>query len=1027
MRLSDLPIDKPVATVMLLVCLMVLGGVSIARLPVDFMPSVKAPRLDVEVPFPGSHPLEALREVGEPLEDELALVPGVKRLRTTARAGRVEVEIEARWSINVELLRLEAREAVERARPNLPDGVGHIRVEEDQGELGSGSILQGRISAQGGGLDESWELLDKHIRRPLERVRGVARVDLYGIEQQQVRIDLDFDALERHGVEAAEVLARVQEANRDLDLGAVRAQARRFDVRAANRLVDVETIADLDLRPGVRVGDVARVHRDQPTLDYGRHLNRRFAVGIDVYREPTANTVETVQRLLQRVEQIQDDPQLEGISLLVWQNAGEEILGSLRGLRNAGLQGGVLAVLVLFVFLRSPRRTLIVAVAIPFSLVTACGAMFLLGSQFNVLTLLGLMLGVGMLVDNAVVVIENIDRLQGEGLPPREAARQGVRQVALAVLASTATTVIVWSWLLVTEKSPLTIYMSDVALTICLTVVCSLVLSVTFIPLVAARLRPEDAAQPGWVLRRLAPAYQRLLGWTLRHRALTLLTLVLLAASAAVPITQIEKQGRPRMRQRAVRIHYEVHDPASKEVLEGYVDRVEAWIDARRDELGYEDMYSWFSEGRGTMTMLYLPRDRTSEEAVAALRAKLNGQLPRLAGVSLSLGDDDWRSGGGDGGRRRVSVALHGDDPDQLEQWTWRLQARLEETPGALEVRGPSSRGQREVRVRVDPEQARALGVPPQRVARAVGFAFRGRRLSRLRGADAELEMVLGLPADSRLGLADLLALRIPGDAGQVVPLASLARLELTRTPPEIKRTDRETTTWVSVEFDPDALNTEQAQARVEAQLAGFTLPEGYRWDFGSWGRERKDILGTMLSGVSLSMLVVMLLMAALFESLTQPLAIVITLPLAFFGGFWALWLGGYELDAVAFIGVIILIGIVVNNGIVMVDHVNALRRAGAERVDALREGCGHRLRPVLMTAISTVCGLIPLALSGPTVAGAYIDSLGVAVIGGLATSTVFTLIGLPVWYATVEDIGALALRALPRPTRSGTSRAPAR
>ncbi len=270
----------------------------------------------------------------------------------------------------------------------------------------------------------------------------------------------------------------------------------------------------------------------EPRLDYGRHLDGSFAVGIDVYKEPSANTIEVVESALERIDKIKSDPQLEGINLLVWENQAQAIRNSLTGLRNAGIYGGILAVLVLHFFLRRFRTTLIVATAIPFSLLVTCGAMYALGSQFNVLTLLGLMLGVGMLVDNAVVVIENIHRYEGMGHPAPVAARLGSRQVALAVVASTATSIFVWSWLFVSERDVMVTIFSEVALTICLAVACSLLISLTFIPLAAARFAPAEEPKPGIVVRKIVPAYRRALDWTLDHR---LVTLFCLFASPAQP------------------------------------------------------------------------------------------------------------------------------------------------------------------------------------------------------------------------------------------------------------------------------------------------------------------------------------------------------------------------------------------------------------------------------------------------------------------------------------------------------------
>jgi HAE1 family hydrophobic/amphiphilic exporter-1 len=275
----------------------------------------------------------------------------------------------------------------------------------------------------------------------------------------------------------------------------------------------------------------------------------------------------------------------------------------------------------------------------------------------------------------------------------------------------------------------------------------------------------------------------------------------------------------------------------------------------------------------------------------------------------------------------------------------------------------------------------------------------------------------MGLPEENQPGMAALADLPIPipgGDEGETVKLSAVAQIVEARTPPDIVRIDRKTTRWVTVEFDEDAVTTEVARQRVEERMAGLRLPDGYAWDWGRHWHDENESLKVMGRGIAISLIVVLLLMAALFESFSQPLAILITLPLAFFGAIWAIWLLGFQFDPMVLIGSIILIGIVVNNGIVMVDHVNSLRREGKERVEALIEGCGDRLRPVLMTVITTVCGLAPLSISQFTVAGVFVDSMAVTMIGGLISSTIFTLIALPVWYTTIEDVASVAARTLP-------------
>jgi HAE1 family hydrophobic/amphiphilic exporter-1 len=1022
-RLTDLPLDRPVATVMLLVCLTVMGAVAVVYLPLGFLPVVQEPEIDIFVPFPGSHPLEGLRDVVRPIEEEIAAIPGVKKIYGWSNPGNAGAEALFEWGVDPKIKVMEVRDAVERARAHMPPGIGHIRVEGDTDGPGA-SILGGRISAKRD-LSESWELLDRRIRRPLERIRGVASVQIYGVDPLEVRIDLDLAALKQHGIDVGGLIGRIDAANFDMDLGAVRGDSLRYDVRTAARFRDVETIRDLAIgQEGLRLRDVADVAIREPLLTRGRHLNRDFAIGFDVTKEATANTVETVNKLMAKIDEIGRDPELGGVNIVIWENQGEEILNSLRGLRNAGIFGGFLAIGVLYLFLRRLGTTLIVAVAIPFSLLVTCGVMFLLGMEFNVLTMLGLMLGVGMLVDNAVVVIENIYRLQAKGVEPDRAARMGTRQVALAVLAATATTLIVWSWLLIIEPDQMQIYIGAVAATICIAVVCSLLISLTFIPLASARLVSGKPIKPGFFIQQMQPRYRAVLRWTLDHRLVTLVTLLLLAGSAAIPISLIEKTGEPRQQRREVLLMYQVADASTMEVLEGHVNVVEDWLEANREDLGIDDVYSWFSEeNNGCQTRVYLPMGKNTQKGFSDLEEKLRNGLPTIAGVEIDIGNQRDRHRGPQRGGI-VRVAVHGEDPEFLQEIALDIEERFRELDHIEEIWGPSLVGRREVRVMIDPDRARTLGIDPQRVADTVSFAFRGRRLRRFHGERGEIEVLIGLPETARPGLAAVKDLQVPRGDGDFIALGAVAEVVMGRTPAHLNRVDRKTTAWVTLQFDDDATTTQKVRKEMETKLAGLHLPSGYAWNWGETEWRDDEALVIMRNGVLISICVVLLLMAALFESISQPLAILITLPLALFGAFWTLWLGGFVFEVLGFIGVIILIGLVVNNGIVMVDHVNALRREGKARAEALIEGCGDRLRPVLMTVITTVVGLIPLAVSEFTVAGVYIQSMAAAMIGGLISSTLFTLIALPVWYTAVEDFSALLLGLFPVGAKSRTARA---
>jgi HAE1 family hydrophobic/amphiphilic exporter-1 len=1040
MRLSDLAIDRPITTIMFLVSLMILGLVAVFRLPMGFLPSIERPRVHVEVPFTGGHPLEILREIVEPLEDEVALVPGVLLIESEARVGSARVSAEFSLWDDMAVRRLELRDAVDRARPKLPEGIGDVTVRSGWGGDETEVVFQGRISAERD-LSMEWDLIEQRITRRLERVPGVAQVEFDGIEPPRVRIDLDLEALRRHRIGGERVAAAVEAANRGLALGVIRGPALRFDVRDASRPTSGAEIASIPIPDtALRVGDVATVTYAPPRLSYARTLNRQPAIGFDVFKDSSANTVEVVDGLRAEIGRINEDPYLEGLRVLVFLDQGEQIRASLQGMIKSGIFGGLLATIVLFGFLRRLSVTLVLAVAIPFSLIVTSGMLYMLGMELNVLTLLGLMLGVGMLVDNAVVVVENIHRLEQKGHDRRHAARNGAGNVALAVTAATATTVLVWSWLLVSEPGELRTYMGSVAFTMSLSVVCSLIVSLTFIPLVAARYLPPKKSSPGPFQRLLIPLYARALRLTLRHRLASLAALLLLASTALLPFGTWDAIARgfgyegkiwPYQRMEIkpdrsepplwVPISYQFREAMTLERMADVVDRVEESVEPLMSELHIENIYSFYTEERGwAVTRLYLEPAFASEQHATAVRNTVQPLLPEVPGVNLTTRERNfWRHRGG-GNETRVMVAFHGSEPESVGVVASSVREFLEPLlDQATEIITPERGGRQEARIVVQPDRIRNAGTTPGAIAGAVGGAFRGRMLSRLHTPSGERDVFITVPDSEDLGFADLENVPIEIEGGSNVPLSALAGIEIATTPETVRRENQRVTSWLMAVF-PNTITTPEAQALIGEKLAGYALPNGITWDFGERGRFRDDTLSTMGRGVLLSLIIVVLLLAAMFESVTQPLAIIITFPFAFFGGVWSIWFWSASLDLVGFMGVIILIGIVVNNGIVLVDHINLLRKRGRDRTEAVIQGCSDRLRPVLMTAITTVVGLAPLAFSTFTIANTLIDALAIVVMGGIAASTIFTLLMLPVWYTLLEDVGTAVRQSVAVPVRIG-------
>lgn len=1018
MNLPESVLRRPITTLMLLLSLMILGATALGRLPLAFMPQIVEPEVSVQANRSGAPTWVVEETVTRPLEEELSQLPGYKRIVSSTNWRRAEVELFFDWGTDIDLKKAEVREAVERVRPDLPSDVTGLSVSADIADFGDRAMVSGRISS-GRDLSDSYDLIELKILRPIERIPGVASVEINGVEPKRVSIEMEPEALTRHGITPQEVMRALDGGNVDVSAGVIREGGHRRPVRAVSAFQELEEIQKLPVRPGLHVEDLGTVRYEEPPRWVGRHLDGEFAIGIDIQKEPTANTVEVVERIKAVVADINADPSMKGVNFLIWHNEAEQIQKSLRGLRNAGVFGGILAIGMLLFFLRRIRTTLIVAVAIPFSLIASCAFLYLLGRELNVLTLLGLMLGVGMLVDNSVVVIENIHRYREQGLEPRLAARKGASEVTLAVTAATATTLCVWLPFLTGAKSELSIMIGEVAVAMCLTIGASLLISLTFIPLASAKfLSADPEPEPGVVQRMLDRGYGTLLRWTLRHRFVTLALLLALCGSIWFPFHWLEKEPEPSFQEPDVNVRLEFADSVTAEKTEAAVVKIEEAFEKLREPLGFQHVYSYFGDGFGGIRVFW-PQEKASEEVLEAGAAALREAAPRLPGVNIAIGEESsramrqrWRRGGGE--MNRFPLVLRGQEMDFLMEKSAELEPILRQIPGVLDVQTSrwGRHSQDELHIVVDRELAGVRGVTPQQVASTIDFQFQGRSLRRFRTGDKEVDVFLGVQGWDTEGYARLLDLRIPTEEGMTA-LAGLAQFRRAKGRNDIRKEDGIASWTLMIEHEPGRRG--EVMSAVGRRLRAVPFPEGSWWEFSNWNRNRES-WAHLMTGFGLALLLVYIVMASLFESTAQPIAILISLPLAGAGALWILWVAGARFDMPAFIGCIVLLGIVVNNGIVLIDHVNQYRRQGLPLEDALVRGAGERLRPILMTAVTTILGLAPMAAGRFTVANIYIDTMAYAVIGGLTTSTLLTLLALPTWASLLHDV-AVAFRRLDRAT----------
>ncbi len=768
-----------------------------------------------------------------------------------------------------------------------------------------------------------------------------------------------------------------------------------------------------------------------PPTSYGRRLNGEFAIAFNIRKASGYNTVEVCRAVERKLEEINLDPSLAGIYAFTFFNQADQITNSLHGLWKAGLFGSALAMIVLFVFLRKVGLTLLVSLSIPLSILGTGIFLYLTGGSLNILTMMGLMLGIGMLVDNAVVVLESINRRRNLGASPAQAALRGTKDVARAIVASTLTTVIVFAPIIVTRGDQLAIWLGQVGIAISVTIVCSLIVSLTIIPSLSVFLSKRETGdgEAAWI-EALRGRYRRLLGWTtIRHPYVTGALIVpgaLVLTGVLMGITGFKPDvgGEEGIRQERLSIELEYSGPVDKRTSSDYVAKVEEYLEGRREELGLRDLYCYYQADYAGISLMF-EDDVLSPEFLTELRDDLRENLPVQAGAEYRFGDEE----GNDAGARRFGVTLHGEDTELLNGLVAEARRRLAGIDGVSDISSDVDRGRPEIQVVVDPDRAGRYGVRASEISQVLGLTYRGTRLPSLHTGDKEIDLTISLLPEDTESIENLATLTVAIEEGRPVHLGQIADFRFVRSPQQIRREDQRTGVTLRGSWDGERLD--EGLEKIEAVMNEMEMPFGYSWNFGESIRRSREQQSEMAMNLILALFCVFFVMASLFESLVHPGIVMGCVPFALLGVFWLMMATGTPFNMMAMIGIVILIGIVVNNGIVLVDHVNQHRRMGRSMDDAILVGCGERLRPILMTAGTTILGLLPLAVFKDTHVGdAQYYPMARAIIGGLLSSTLLTLIVMPTYYRIVnrwvDNMKAIrAARRTPRLSGIEPSRPP--
>ncbi|MFT6736654.1 MAG: HAE1 family hydrophobic/amphiphilic exporter-1, partial [Kangiellaceae bacterium] len=979
--LASFAIRRPVTISMLFLSLLLMGIGASQYLPLEKFPGIDFPELYVQIPYQDATPAEIEKMITRPVEEALATMSGIKRMRSYSNENNAEIMLRFDWDANIKAKSVEAREKVDAIRHLLPDDVERLMVFKFN--LADMPVFQLRLSSDRD-ISNSYELLERTLKMPIERVTGVSRVELYGVNKKQISIRLDPDRIAALRINTADVYKVLQNANFSMTAGQFFDLDQKITVNPLGEYRSKQDISNLIITRNVRLSDIASIEFETPKATEGRHLDKTHAIGLNIFRESGANLVDVSEAVMAEIETAKSSTAFNGINLFIMQDEATSVTSSLQDLLNSGMIGGGLSIIVLYLFLRNLATTLVVVLSVPFAICITLACMYFLGYTLNILSLMGLMLAVGMLVDNAVVVTESIFQEREKTDDVIAATKKGVSLVSLAVIAGTATTAIVFLPNIVGVKAELTVFLEHVAVSICISLFASLLLAQTLIPLLTTKLKIKPKAKEAHCLQakpsKLKASYENILRWTLGNQGKTSLIAIAILASTAIPLTFIKSDDDNNNNQDRIWLNYHIQSNYSLDEVEKAVNKMEDYLYANQSKFHIKQVYTYFTAG-------YAVSGLTLEDdlpvSVSELKKEIKESFPAFVRAQPSF---EWDQGSGGG----VQITLYGQSSETLMEIAEQIVPVLSSIEGLTDVKADIDAQNYELQVTVDREKAFRFGLSATDVASVVSTALRGTNLRTFRSStDGEINIRLLYDESLQQSVDQLKNLTISRSADQNITLDMVANMSVNARMSQIQRLARQTSLGLGANLEDDYTISE-ARKSIELIMQNIELPSGYTWSLdGSFQRQDEDET-IMLTNMILAIIMIYIVMAALFESLILPTAVLTSLIFSFTGVFWAFLITGNAMTVMGMIGMLILMGIVVNNGIVLVDRINQLANAGMSVHNAIIEGCLTRVRPILMTVLTTVLGLVPLALGDVSIGGdgPPYSPMAIAIIGGLLFST---------------------------------------
>lgn len=1009
MFLTNLSLKRPVFATVTILALVAIGIISLIGLNINDYPEVEFPYVAVTVVQPGASPEQIETKVVHKLEEAIGQISGVKHIYANSREGVALVFAEFTLETSPEVAAQDVRDKISTIRGSLPQDIEEPVISRfDPMAYPIVSLaVTGDIS-----IREMTVMVEDLIKRRLEVIKGVGAIDVYGDEKREIKINLDKDKLAAYGLSTAEVVSSLRSENMEVPGGKVATKDREITLRTVGEINRVEEFANLPVarREGVQlyVKDIATIADGMKELDSVSHYQGKQAIGLDIMKQSGANTVEVADKLKKVVEEVRGELP-PGVKLEIVRDNSVYIRDAVKDVRNTLFEGSILAVLTVFIFLRDWRSTLISALAIPTSIIATFFAMKVLGFTLNFMSLMALSLAVGLLIDDAIVVIENIVRHLRMGKPALEAARDGTTELGLAVTSTTLTVVAVF--LPVGMMKGITgQFFKQFGITVVFSVLVSLFVAFTLVPMLASKyLRAEEQVPKGvfgrftnWFNQcfdRITVNYADFLKVVLRNRKKTMGLAVLLFVGSLALIPLLGSTFMPTGDVGELYLAADMDAGLSVGAAGLLTGKIEEKLRQ------YPEVTRVYSTTKADQANIFVKlvgkhdRDQTLDEMATVMRQDLN----TVPGVKVTVNQQ-----GATGEGAMVQFRLQGEDLDQLQVYAEQAQRLMENIPGSVDVSSSYKPGKPEGQIQINQAAAADLGVSTALVGDTLRTLFNGVVVSQFEDGEDRFDVRVQLAEKDRQNLADLQNIYLPGssaaeDQQVMVPLSQVTDTVFSTSPSQISRFDRSKEISLTCNLEGVSLG-EFNKAFKEQVDQKLQLPPGYRFYEGGDAEMMGETFIAMVLALITAVLFIFFILAAQFESYIDPFSIMLSLPMAIVGAILSLLILGSDLSIMSMIGIIMLMGLVTKNAILLIDFTKQQRAKGIERNEALAKAALTRLRPIVMTSTAMILGMLPLALAlGPGAEGRA--PMAHAIIGGLITSTLLTLVVVPVIYTLLDDL----------------------